>query len=69
MAYCHKHGQWQMSGRCNRCDDELISLGIQSDKDKITELEAFRDAARACLDGYSFEQIEKHACKILKSGI
>ena len=48
---------------------EIISLGIQSDKDKITELEAFRDAARACLDGYSFEQIEKHACKILKSGI
>ena len=69
MAYCHKHGQGQMSGRCNRCDDELISLGIQSDKDKITELEAFRDAVRACLDGYSFEQIEKHACKILKSGI
>lgn len=38
-------------------------------KEKLAELEAFRDATRACLDGYSFEQIEKHACKILKSGI
>ncbi len=46
MAYCHKHGQGQWTGRCVTCDDELISLGIQADKDKITELERLlRDCA------------------------
>ena len=25
---------------CDKCDDELIALGIQADKDKIKELEA-----------------------------
>ena len=39
MAYCHKHGQGQLSGRCTVCDDEIISLGIQADKDRIAELE------------------------------
>ncbi len=40
MAYCHKHGQCLATGRCVTCDDELIALGIQADKDKIAELEA-----------------------------
>ena len=40
MAYCHKHGQCLATGRCDKCDDELIALGIQADKDKIKELEA-----------------------------
>ena len=40
MAYCHKHGQGLATGRCDKCDDELIALGIQADKDKIKELEA-----------------------------
>jgi hypothetical protein len=39
MAYCHKHGQCLATGRCDKCDDELIALGIQADKDKIKELE------------------------------
>ena len=39
MSYCHKHGQGQWTGRCVTCDDELIALGIQADKDKILELE------------------------------
>lgn len=47
MAYCHKHGQGQWSGRCTVCDDELISLGIQADKDKIAELERL---LRNCAD-------------------
>ena len=40
MSYCHKHGHGQglATGRCDKCD-ELIALGIQSDKDKIKELE------------------------------
>lgn len=40
MAYCHKHGQCLATGRCDKCGDELIALGIQADKDKIKELEA-----------------------------
>ena len=34
------HGQGFATGRCDKCDDELIALGIQADKDKIKELEA-----------------------------
>ena len=40
MSYCHKHGQGLETGRCVTCDDELVALGIQADKDKIAELEA-----------------------------
>ena len=46
MVYCHKHGQGFATGRCDKCDDELISLGIQADKDRILELERLlRDCA------------------------
>jgi len=69
MAYCHKHGQGLATGRCVTCDDELIALGIQADKDKIAELEAFREATRECLDGYSFERITAKAKLKLKSNI
>jgi hypothetical protein len=45
MVYCHKHGQGLATGRCDKCDDELIALGIQADKDRILELEsALKDA-------------------------
>lgn len=36
MTYCHKHGRHN----CQACIDELVSLGIQADKDRIAELEA-----------------------------
>lgn len=38
LDYCHKHGRGQF-GRCQLCIDELTSLGIQVDKDRIKELE------------------------------
>lgn len=37
--YCHKHSKGMYS-RCQDCIDELTALGIQSDKDKIAELDA-----------------------------
>ena len=36
MTYCHKHGRHN----CQVCIDELVSIGIQADKDRIAELEA-----------------------------
>jgi len=33
MSYCHNRGQGLATGRCDKCDDELIAL------DKIKELE------------------------------
>ena len=43
MNYCYKHGQCL-------ADDELIALGIQSDKDKIALLvDALKDARSALL--------------------
>ena len=48
--YCHKHGQGLATGRCEKCDDEVISLGIQADKDRIALLEdALKDARSALL--------------------
>ena len=43
MSYCNKHGH-------DKCDDELIALGIQSDKDKIKELERL---LKDCMDELS----------------
>ena len=51
--YCHKHGQGLATGRCEKCDDEVISLGIQADKDRIALLEdALKDARIALLYVY-----------------
>ena len=36
MTYCHKHRRHN----CQTCIDELVSLGIQEDKERIAELEA-----------------------------
>jgi hypothetical protein len=48
--YCHKHGQGLATGRCEKCDDEVIALGIQVDKDRIALLEdALKDARSALL--------------------
>lgn len=35
MTCCHKHGR----RNCQTCIDELVSLGIQADKERIAELE------------------------------
>ena len=42
MTYYHKHGRHN----CQACIDELVSLGIQADKDRIAELEG--PHCRAC---------------------
>lgn len=34
-TYCHTHGKYD----CPTCADEILSLGIQSDKDRIAALE------------------------------
>lgn len=39
MTYCHKHGQGRATGRCLICDEEVLSLGIQADKDRIAVLD------------------------------
>ena len=62
MNYCYKHGQCL-------ADDELIALGIQSDKDKIALLvDALKDARSALLYvreahgelyGVGFDRVEK----------
>ena len=36
MTYCHKHRRHN----CQTCIDELVSLGIQADKERIAALEA-----------------------------
>ncbi len=69
--YCHKHGQGLATGRCEKCDDEVISLGIQADKDRIALLEdALKDARSALLYvrevhgdlyGVGFDRVEKKA--------
>lgn len=34
--YCHEHGKYKP---CERCNDKLIDIGIQIDKNRIAELE------------------------------
>lgn len=34
-TYCHTHSKYD----CQTCADEILSLGIQSDKDRIAALE------------------------------
>ena len=73
--YCHKHGQGLATGRCEKCDDDVISLGIQSDKDKIALLvDALKDArstllyvreAHGELYGVGFDRVEKKASAAL----
>ena len=68
MNYCYKHGQCL-------ADDELIALGIQSDKDKIALLvDALKDARSALLYvrevhgelyGVGFDRVEKKASAAL----
>ena len=68
MSYCYKHGQCL-------ADDELIALGIQSDKDKIALLvDALKDARSALLYvreshgelyGVGFDRVEKKASAAL----
>ena len=68
MNYCYKHGQCL-------ADDELIALGIQSDKDKIALLvDALKDArstllyvreAHGELYGVGFDRVEKKASAAL----
>ena len=68
MNYCYKHGQCL-------ADDELIALGIQSDKDKIALLvDALKDArstllyvreAHGDLYGVGFDRVEKKASAAL----
>ena len=36
-GYCHDHGKYRP---CSKCQDVLIDIGIQIDKDRIRELEA-----------------------------
>ena len=36
MTYCHKHRRHN----CQTCIDELVSLGIQEDKERIAALES-----------------------------
>jgi len=69
--YCHKHGQGLATGRCEKCDDEVIALGIQVDKDRIALLEdALKDARSALLYvrevhgelyGVGFDRVEAKA--------
>lgn len=69
--YCHKHGQGLATGRCKKCDDDVISLGIQADKDRIALLEdALKDARSALLYvrevhgelyGVGFDRVEEKA--------
>ena len=71
MNYCYKHGQCL-------ADDELIALGIQSDKDKIALLvDALKDAsallyvreAHGELYGVGFDRVEKKSkCSTIHCG-
>ena len=73
--YCHKHGQGLATGRCEKCDDEVIAFGIQVDKDRIALLEdALKDARSALLYvrevhgelyGVGFDRVEKKASAAL----
>jgi len=73
--YCHKHGQGLATGRCKKCDDEVIAFGIQVDKDRIALLEdALKDARSALLYvrevhgelyGVGFDRVEKKASAAL----
>jgi len=36
-GYCHEHGKYKP---CSKCQDVLIDIGIQIDKNRIRELEA-----------------------------
>jgi len=42
-TYCHTHSKYD----CPTCADEILSLGIQSDKDRIAALELENKELRA----------------------
>jgi len=69
--YCHTHRQHN----CTTCADEILSLGIQADKDRIAELESDvaelqANAARflklkAMYHGAHFDYDESQKCVIV----
>ena len=47
-AYCHTHSKYD----CPTCADEILSLGIQADKDRIAALERELERLRKDAERY-----------------
>lgn len=69
-TYCHTHSKYD----CPTCADEILSLGIQADKDRIKWLESEVARLEACAartvpEGYVMVPVEPTQEMLKKSGL